>query len=152
MDEDYIDGLVALMRRQGLAELEHEADGQRVRLRLAGAGGVALARGTAELAPVAAAAGKDDAGQTDTGAGAAGRIEVRAGMPGHFYRAPAPDADPFIDIGSVVAPGQTLALLEAMKMLTPVEAEQAAEVVEILVENAAPVVRGDLLMVLKAAS
>ena len=138
MDEARIEALVALMRRHGLAELEHEAEGRRLRLVLAD-GGTALDPPAPAPEPVPQAAP------------ASGRTEVRAGMPGHFYRAPAPDAAPYVKVGDRVAPGQTLALLEAMKMLTPVEAETAAEVLEIHVENAAPVARGDLLFTLKAA-
>lgn len=137
MDEAEIDALVALMRRHGLAELEHEAEGRRLKLVLAD--GVVAAETPApapEPGPPAAPA--------------SGRAEIRAGMPGHFYRAPAPDAAPYVQVGDRVEPGQTLALLEAMKMLTPVEAEAAAEVLEIHVENAAPVARGDLLFTLKA--
>lgn len=146
MDEAEIDALIALMRRHGIAELEHEADGRRVRLKLAGAAAVAV--------PEDAVAPEPETGpDADLPAAAPsdGTIELRAGMPGHFYRAPAPDAAPYVEVGDSVAEGQTLALLEAMKMLTPVEAEVAAEIVQIHVENAQPVVRGDLLFTLKAA-
>lgn len=133
MDTTEIEALVALMRRHGIAELEHEAGGQRLRLRLDDVAPVA-----ATSAPVAEAAP----------APAPGEIEVRAAMAGCFYRAPDPSASPFVDPGDRVAAGQTLALLEAMKMMTPVEADSPGIVSEIHAQNGAMVARGELLFTL----
>jgi acetyl-CoA carboxylase biotin carboxyl carrier protein len=54
---------------------------------------------------------------------------------GTFYRAPAPDADPFVDVGTLVKPGQTLCIVEAMKLMNEIESDFAGTVVEVLVEN-----------------
>lgn len=72
-------------------------------------------------------------------------VEVKAPLVGTFYRAPAPDAPPFVEIGSRVKPGQTLCIIEAMKLMNEITAEVAGRVVEILVENGQPVEYGQVL-------
>jgi len=66
-------------------------------------------------------------------------IEVHAPMVGTFYRAPAPEEPPFVEVGDKVQVGQTLCILEAMKLMNEIEAEVSGEVVEVLVENGTPV-------------
>jgi oxaloacetate decarboxylase alpha subunit len=76
-------------------------------------------------------------------------IRIESPMVGTFYRAPAPDHDPFVDVGDAVAPGQTLCILEAMKLMNEVKAEAEAIVRSICVENAEPVEYGQLLFELE---
>jgi acetyl-CoA carboxylase biotin carboxyl carrier protein len=71
--------------------------------------------------------------------------EVSSPMVGTFYRAPAPDADPYVEIADHVKVGQTLCILEAMKLMNELEAEVSGTVVEIAVENAEPVEYGQVL-------
>ena len=66
-------------------------------------------------------------------------IEVRAPMVGTFYRASAPGEPPFVDVGDRVQVGQTLCILEAMKLMNEIEADVSGEVVEVLVDNGTPV-------------
>ncbi|HEM49093.1 MAG TPA: acetyl-CoA carboxylase biotin carboxyl carrier protein, partial [Caldithrix sp.] len=66
-------------------------------------------------------------------------VEVRSPMVGTFYRAPSPDADPYVEIGQSVSVGQTLCIVEAMKLMNEIEAEIGGKIVEILIENAQPV-------------
>jgi acetyl-CoA carboxylase biotin carboxyl carrier protein len=66
-------------------------------------------------------------------------IEVRSPMVGTFYRAPSPDADPYIEVGQAVSVGQTLCIVEAMKLMNEIEAEVGGKIVKILAENAQPV-------------
>ena len=75
----------------------------------------------------------------------AGLAEVTSPMVGTFYRAPAPDADPFVDVGDHVRVGQTLCILEAMKLMNELEAEISGTIKEIAVENAEPVEYGQVL-------
>jgi acetyl-CoA carboxylase biotin carboxyl carrier protein len=70
---------------------------------------------------------------------AANIVEVRSPMVGTFYRAPAPDADPYVQVGDTVAPNQVLCIIEAMKLMNEIECEVRGRVAEILVENAQPV-------------
>jgi len=65
--------------------------------------------------------------------------EIKSPMVGTFYRAPAPDAEPYVHVGSVVQKGQVLCIIEAMKLLNEIEAEFTCRIVDILVENAQPV-------------
>ncbi len=75
-------------------------------------------------------------------------VEVAAPMVGTFYRAPAPDAPPFVEVGTKVRKGDTLCIIEAMKLMNEIEAECEGEVVEILVENAQPVEFGQALFLI----
>ncbi|MGO0122724.1 acetyl-CoA carboxylase biotin carboxyl carrier protein [Desulfothermobacter acidiphilus] len=74
---------------------------------------------------------------------------VRAPMVGTFYRAPAPDAPPYVEVGDRVEKGQVLCIIEAMKLMNEIQAEEAGEVVEILVENGEPVEYGQPLFHLR---
>jgi len=72
--------------------------------------------------------------------------EITSPMVGTFYRASAPGEDPFVEIGNAVKVGQTICILEAMKLMNEIESEFNAEIVEILVENGTPVEFGQVLM------
>ena len=73
-------------------------------------------------------------------------VEVKSPMVGTFYRAPAPGAEPFAKVGNRVKKGQTLCIIEAMKLMNEIECELDGVVVEILTENAQPVEYGEVLM------
>ena len=75
--------------------------------------------------------------------------DITSPMVGTFYRAAAPGEDPFVDIGSKITTGQTICILEAMKLMNEIESEFNAEIVEILVENGTPVEFGQVLMRVK---
>jgi acetyl-CoA carboxylase biotin carboxyl carrier protein len=75
--------------------------------------------------------------------------EITAPMVGTFYRAPAPGDPPFVEIGNRIKAGQTVCILEAMKLMNELEAEVSGELVEILVENGTPVEFGQVLMRIK---
>ena len=72
--------------------------------------------------------------------------EITSPMVGTFYRAAAPGEDPFVEIGTTVKVGQTICILEAMKLMNEIESEFNAEIVEILVDNGTPVEFGQVLM------
>ena len=78
-------------------------------------------------------------------------LEVTAPMVGTFYRAPAPGERAFVEVGSLVNVGQTVCILEAMKLMNELESEVGGEVVEILVDNGTPVEFGQVLMRVKPA-
>ena len=65
--------------------------------------------------------------------------EIKSPIVGTFYRAPAPDADPYIQVGDVIAPGTVLCIVEAMKLMNEIESDISGKIVKILVENATPV-------------
>ena len=75
--------------------------------------------------------------------------DITSPMVGTFYRAAAPGEDPFVEVGSSIKVGQTICILEAMKLMNEIESEFNAEIVEILVENGTPVEFGQILMRVK---
>jgi acetyl-CoA carboxylase biotin carboxyl carrier protein len=66
-------------------------------------------------------------------------VEIKSPMVGTFYRAPAPDADPYVQVGNAVSKGQVLCIIEAMKLMNEIEADFACRIAEILVDNGQPV-------------
>ena len=87
-----------------------------------------------------------DNSEIENGQAAEDLNHITSPMVGTFYRASAPGEDPFVEIGNVVKVGQTICILEAMKLMNEIESEFNAEIVEILVENGTPVEFGQVLM------
>jgi acetyl-CoA carboxylase biotin carboxyl carrier protein len=75
-------------------------------------------------------------------------VEIKAPMVGTFYRAPTPGAPSFVDVGKKVAPGDVLCIIEAMKLMNEIEAEQGGQITKILVEDGQPIEFGQLLFLL----
>src|SRR5262249_46952381 len=139
----------------GIAEIEVTEGEDKVRIvkyapALAAAPAVAL---TAPAPVIAAAAPTAPAAATGPGAAALppdlpkGSI-VKSPMVGTFYRSPSPGRNPFIEVGQTVKPGDTLCIIEAMKLLNEIEAEVDGEVKEVLVENGQAVEYGQPLFVI----
>lgn len=82
---------------------------------------------------------------------AANLHEIRSPIVGTFYRAPAPDADSYVQVGSVVAPGSVLCIVEAMKLMNEIESDVSGKVVKILVENGKPVEYNQPLFLIELA-
>ena len=76
--------------------------------------------------------------------------EIAAPMVGTFYRAPSPEADPFVEIGDRVNSGDTLCIIEAMKLMNEIEAEKSGKIVDIVVEDGEPVEYGQTMFVIKS--
>ena len=76
-------------------------------------------------------------------------VEVRSPMVGTFYRSPSPDSDPYTEVGKAVKPGDTLCIVEAMKLMNEIEAEISGKIVEILVDNAQPVEYNQVLFLIE---
>ena len=79
-------------------------------------------------------------------------VDVKSPMVGTFYRAPAPDAPPYVEVGTTVSKGQTLCILEAMKLMNELECEQDGVIREILVDDADPVEYGQILYRIEPSS
>jgi acetyl-CoA carboxylase biotin carboxyl carrier protein len=111
----------------------------------AGPGGNAAGAATPE--PAAAPAESAAAGSAGGAAAAAasGLVDITSPMVGTFYQAPAPEAPPYVEVGARVSKGQTLCIIEAMKLMNELESEVEGVVRQVLVENAEPVEYGQVL-------
>jgi len=128
--------LIRLVQRTGIGELELSSGGRTVRISAA-SGVPVVAPGDAAREPAA------DGQKTEH------LVAVTSPMVGTFYRAPAPDADPYVEVGTVVDVGQTICIVEAMKLMNEIESEIHGRVVKILVENSQPVEFGQKLFLLE---
>ena len=139
--------LIALMNENQLTELEIEREGVKVRLRKGGGGeeGVMIERLSA---PHAAMLPAGPVPVPDVPAKPAG-TEIKSPMVGTFYRAPAPEAPPFVEVGQEIQVGQVLCILEAMKLMNEIKSEIKGRIVQIVVENAQPVEFGQPLFIIE---
>lgn len=145
MDLRKIKTLIDLLEQSGISELEVKEGEESVRIARHPTGMSAPMMHYAPPpmpapAPIAAAA------PAATGAATAGKAPpsakghtVKSPMVGTFYRSPSPGAKPFVEVGQTVKQGQTLCIIEAMKMLNQIEADASGVISEILVENGQPV-------------
>jgi acetyl-CoA carboxylase biotin carboxyl carrier protein len=105
-----------------------------------------VSTGSGEVAGSLTAEGRAVAGEVEQSGSADGSVaEITSPMVGTFYRAPAPDAPPYVEVGDRIVEGQTLCILEAMKLMNELESDVAGVVREIAVQNAEPVEYGELL-------
>ena len=154
MDQQALRELLEFLSSSDIQELKLEGDDFRLEVRrnLPSPAPV-MVSAPAAAAPIAAAPVMPEvAAAAPPPAAAASRgdlVEVKAPMVGTFYRAPAPGEAPFVEVGSKVSNGQTICILEAMKLMNELEAELSGEVVEILVDNGTPVEFGQVLMRVK---
>ena len=146
--------MVDLMNENGLAEIEIEREGMKVRIKKAPEGPVSIQQvpyalptvpqvaavvKAVEPAPLPAAA-------TPTPAEDKSHLkEIKSPMVGTFYRAPSPEAAPFVEIGQTVEVGQVVCIVEAMKLMNEIKSEVRGKIVEIIVDNAEPVEFGQVL-------
>jgi len=150
-DLENLRALIDLLAEKDVGEFEHEAEGVRVRI----SRGVRVAAGApAAYAPVPAATPAPAAAPTvlsDAGAPSGDFVDITSPFVGSFYRSPSPDTPPFVETGSVVRAGQTLCIIEAMKLMNEIEAECAGTIVEIFAQNGKSVEYGQKLFRIKKA-
>ena len=146
MDLRKLKKLIDLVQESGIAELEITEGEEKVKIVKGGAvsvmPGPALAPVPAERpsAPAAPAAAEPQAAPE-------GHV-VKAPMVGTFYRSPSPDAKVFVEVGQTVKEGDTVCIIEAMKLMNEIEADSSGTVKAILVENGQPVEYGQPLLIL----
>jgi acetyl-CoA carboxylase biotin carboxyl carrier protein len=141
IDEALIRKLGSLLKETGLTELELEKDGQRIRVTSQAAPATVVhASPVANVsAPAAAAAPKPEAAKN----------ALTSPMVGTAYLASEPGGTPFVKVGDRVSKGQTLLIIEAMKVMNPISAPANGVVKEVLVHDAQPVEFGEPLMVIE---
>lgn len=136
--------LVKLMREEDLAEVEVRRWFSTIRIRRPGgemAAASAPAREAHAAAPPAAAEAAPDESKN--------LVPIKSPMVGTFYRSPAPDADPYVEQNSYVDVGQTVCIVEAMKLMNEIESDVKGRIARILVENAQPVEYGQILFLVE---
>jgi acetyl-CoA carboxylase biotin carboxyl carrier protein len=141
-----IQELVSIMREEDLAEIEVRRWFSSVRVR----------RPMADQTLVHAAAPAPAAAASNAAHGAeaadAALTPIKSPMVGTFYRSPAPDADPYVEENSSVDVGQTVCIVEAMKLMNEIESDVRGRIAKIMVENAQPVEFGQILFLVEAES
>ena len=150
-DTALVKALADILDDAGLAELEYETEAVTVRLsRISGnlAPAAPVAPVIAPAAPASEAAPAATAAATSADA-AAHPGAVTSPMVGTAYTAPEPGADAFIEVGTVVKKGQTLLIVEAMKVMNPITAPKDGTISQIFVQNAQPVEFGEALVIIE---
>ncbi|MEX2609514.1 MAG: acetyl-CoA carboxylase biotin carboxyl carrier protein [Gemmatimonadota bacterium] len=164
IDLDFLRGLIAAVDESGIDSLELNRAGTRIRIAKtpppapAAAAGQPMAmmqapapaqQASAPASAPSGSAGTDEAGTAGAApaaeAPASNLVDIKSPMVGTFYRAPAPEAPSYVELGTAVSKGQTLCILEAMKLMNELESEVDGVIREILVDNADPVEFGQVL-------
>jgi len=142
--------LIELLEESGISEIEISEGEESVRIsRYPKPGAVITAAPSMPAAPAPAAAAPAAAPAAEPAAAPVRGQQVTAPMVGTFYSGPAPGSKPFVEIGTEVKPGDTLCVIEAMKMMNQIESEFAGRVVSVLAENGSPVEFGQPLFVIE---
>lgn len=149
---DELRALLKVLAEEDVSEFEHEAEGVRIFVKR-GPQVTTVAHSAMPQAFAAPQAPAARASQPQVTAAAVddGSVDVTSPFVGTFYRAPSPDTPSFVEVGSVVRPGQTLCIIEAMKLMNEIEAEMSGTIVEIYAQNGKPVEFGQKLFRLKKA-
>jgi len=149
MNLDEIKNILLLMEENRLVEFEYEDEGRRIKLRRAEdraaphavpimvPAQVAVPPAAAPAAPAAAPGRADNL------------VEFKSPLVGTFYRAPRPDADPFVNVGDEINPDKVICIIEAMKVMNEIKAEMNGVIREVLVKNSQAVEYGELLFLIE---
>jgi len=148
--------LVKLLQETDIAELNLESDGTKIVIKKGGqftpapvpAVQTVVSAVPAQTPPQVSAPSPTGMEQQPGGL-SPNQVLIAAPMVGTFYRAPSPDADPYVEVGQTVEPGQVVCIIEAMKLMNEIESEVKGRIAEILVENAQPVEFGQPLFIVE---
>jgi acetyl-CoA carboxylase biotin carboxyl carrier protein len=155
MELDQIKAIITMMKENDLSEFQMEQNGLKIRIKRGPEDfqqtvtGAAPATAVLAPAPVAAPAAPPVAAAPAPVAVADDSKFITSPMVGTLYRAPAPDAPPYVDVGTVVDEETVVCIIEAMKVMNEIKAETKGVITEILAENAKPVEFGQKLFVIK---
>jgi len=160
IDLEFVEKLIRTLDESSVDHVEIERGGTRIRVSKTPPQGAAPAPAAAAPAPTPTPAPAGAPANSPAPAGGAASpaseekeapatdpnlVEITSPMVGTFYRAPAPDADAFVEVGARISKGDTLCIIEAMKLMNELEAEIEGTIREICVENAEPVEYGQVL-------
>lgn len=157
IDIEFVQALIRMLDESSLDNLELRRGGTRIRLSKSPGGTAVVAEAAPArpasanpspapaTAPPAPSAGSTAPSPAVAEAGSTNLVDITSPMVGTFYRAPSPEADPYVEVGGAVAAGDVLCVIEAMKLMNELECEVAGRIVEICAENAEPVDFGQVL-------
>ena len=146
MDLDELKKIISIFEQAQITELDVEHEGMTIRLKK-GSGGEPVQVNMLQPVVQEQAGGPVAAERSDMPG--AGLVQVEAPMVGTFYRAPDPDAEPYVDEGDEIGEGQVICIIEAMKLMNEIKAEIAGRVVKVLVETGQPVEFGQPLFLVQ---
>ena len=150
MDIRKVKKLIELLEESDIAELEIHEGEESVRISRISHNATQVVAAAPMAAPVAAApAAPAPADETPSGEPEISGHKVTAPMVGTFYRSASPGSSPFVEVGQSVSVGDTLCIIEAMKLLNQIEADKAGTVKAILAENGEPIEYGQTLFVIE---
>jgi len=152
IDYAEIEKLIALIEEKNLSLFELEVEGFKVKIGRNIPAAPVINASQVPAPPPSAAGGPSLGGAIPAAAADKDVHEVTSPMVGTFYRAPAPNADPFVEIGEPVKKGQILCIIEAMKLMNEIESDVDGIVTAIHVENGKPVEYGQRLFSIRTAS
>jgi len=151
---EQIEHLLRTMAEHNLEEFEYSRGDLRIRLKKPSAGMTYVPRAVPIPTPEIIVAGAPTAGSANSAPAAAAAAEARASedlhlvkspIVGTFYGSPSPGAEPFVEVGGYIEAGQTLCIVEAMKLMNEIESDMSGEVLRIFAENGQPVEYGQPL-------
>ena len=142
-----IKDMISLMNENSLTELEIEKEGMRIRLKKGSSGN--FERAVEYIAPQAVPAHQGKPVNASEIPDKRNTVDVKAPMVGTFYRAPSPEAPPYVNIGDVINVGQVICIIEAMKLMNEIKSEVKGKVIDIQTDNAEPVEFGQILLVVE---
>jgi acetyl-CoA carboxylase biotin carboxyl carrier protein len=148
VDIEKLRALLAVLSEENVGEFEHESEGVRVRIVRGGYAQASAIGGPVHTMPLGIPVTPASNVALETPADV---VDVTSPFVGTFYRSPSPDAPAFAEVGSVVRPGQTLCIIEAMKLMNEIEAEMSGTVIEIYAQNGKAVEFGQKLFRIKKA-
>ncbi len=146
MDISYIKKIIKLLEKSEVDEIEIEEEGKRIK--------VARSRNSVPTYQVPSQPASNQPAEVSATAPSPTKVEphhheIRSPIVGTFYRAPAPDAESYVEVGQTVKPGTVLCIVEAMKLMNEIESDVEGKVVKILAENGKPVEYNQLLFLIE---
>jgi acetyl-CoA carboxylase biotin carboxyl carrier protein len=142
MDLNLIKKLVKIVDTSEITDLEVEENGLRIKIakKIRGMQTITQPQIMSQSMPVVEPVVQRTSEETPAKAEAAENLhEIRSPIVGTFYRAPAPDADSYVNVGDMVSPGSVLCIVEAMKLMNEIESDVSGKIIKILIENGKPV-------------
>ena len=148
MNTKDIEQLIQLLEQSTISEIEVGKWGRKIRVSRSN-NGVVVSAAPAAVAATEALATSTPAENTEAPAAASKGVELKSPMVGTFYRSPSPESESFVKVGDRVKEGDTLCIIEAMKIMNEVESETSGVVTDIKVENGQPVEYNQPLFVIE---